>query len=144
MVSISKHSFKHIKIILICLLAMLLPYLLIALYLAVDDHVIHGSPMYNETNSLIKSQKLIGLDFEQCYDKLYTQNKINDIYATLESENGVVYDKKENAYNYSYYAIFFAGGAVSGHDYRNRDYVIKLYFNSDIEVIFAEMIPTKS
>ena len=106
------------------------------------SNTIHGKA-YSNAMSLIRSKDLMGLNFEQCYDMLYEEHWLNNIYSKLQNEEGSGH-KISKDIDYSYYALFFACSATDGRDGRLKDYLYKLYFDENQQVVYAEVVPCKA
>ena len=133
-------SKKVMKMTLISIFISLFVMFVISLF--IYTHTIHGKE-YNNAISVIKANDLIGLNFEQCYNTLYTEHWLNDIYAKLQNEKGTIHNISKDI-DYSYYALFFACYAKDGSDGLLKEYLYKLYFDENQQVVYVELVPCKA
>ena len=135
-VHIIKDIIKMIFTILISL------FIILTIRFFIYSNTIHGKA-YSNAMSLIRSKDLIGLNFEQCYDMLYKEHWLNDIYSKLQNERGGGH-KISKDIDYSYYALFFACSATDGRDGRLKDYLYKIYFDENQHAVYVELVPCKA
>ena len=102
---------------------------------------------YLKAYDIVKSEALIGKTPAECYDILISSNALvfdektePDILNDTEKSISISWNKSITAYAKANYNV---GYGTDWSDHKQRSFYLVLYFNEDMEVIYAEMLPNE-
>lgn len=103
---------------------------------------IHGTaitmPEYWEAKSIVDTNQIIGLDYEQCYEKLYKEPPpyVSTAYRELIAREGK--KDKYTPVDHSYYTRFYVCSAFADNDLPSP-YCYTVYFDKEQKAIYVEL-----
>ncbi len=100
-------------------------------------------PKFREVLSSVRNEEYMGLTFEECSQKYYSDNSYSNIYENrLISDNGIT-NGIEHSYHTRFYICYSIEYLGFGGDGRRWPYICEVFFDENKKAVYAEVYADK-